>query len=82
MTAQALRAASNNTVEYGGDMRAGAAGGPVIQDFGDNAKLAKWIGALSWTNNNAGVKTQGISIPDSRFTQIRSLACQHRSGNC
>jgi V8-like Glu-specific endopeptidase len=82
VTAQSLRAAANNNVEYGSDLRGGSAGGPVIQDFGPGANLVKWIGALSWFNTNTGIKTQGIAIPDSRFTSVRNTACSHRAGNC
>ncbi len=82
VTAQALRNASANNVEYGSDMRGGSAGGPLIQDFGDNANLVKWIGAISYYNNSTTVKVQGASIPDSRFTSILNVACSRRSGNC
>jgi V8-like Glu-specific endopeptidase len=82
VTAQALRAASSNNVEYGSDMRGGSGGGPLIQDFGDNAALAKWIGVLSYYNTSTSVKVQGASIPDSRFTSLVSTACAHRAGNC
>jgi V8-like Glu-specific endopeptidase len=82
VTAQALRAANPNNVEYGSDMRAGAGGGPLIQDFGDNPALAKWIGTLSYYNTSTAVKVQGASIPDSRFTGLLNTACGHRAGNC
>ncbi len=82
VTAQALRAAKNNNVEYGSDMRGGSGGGPLIQDFGDNAALAKWIGAISYYNTSTAVKVQGASIPDSRFTSLLNMACAHRAGNC
>lgn len=82
VTAQALRAAASNNVEYGSDMRSGSGGGPLIQDFGDNPALAKWIGTLSYFNNSTAVKVQGASIPDSRFTGLLNSACAHRAGNC
>jgi V8-like Glu-specific endopeptidase len=82
VTAQALRNAAQNNVEYGSDMRGGSAGGPLIQDFGDNPSLAKWIGAISYTNTSTAVKVQGASIPDSRFTSLLNTACAHRAGNC
>ncbi len=82
VTAQALRNASANNVEFGSDMRGGSAGGPLIQDFGDNANLVKWIGAISYYNNSTTVKVQGASIPDSRFTSILNVACARRAGNC
>jgi hypothetical protein len=63
-------------------MRGGSAGGPLIQDFGDNAALVKWVGALSTYNNSSAVKTQGASIPDSRFTSLLNNVCAHRPGNC
>jgi V8-like Glu-specific endopeptidase len=82
VTAQALRNAAQNNVEYGSDMRGGSGGGPLIQDFGDNPSLAKWIGAISYYNNSIPVKVQGASIPDSRFTGLLNTACAHRAGNC
>ncbi len=82
VTAQALRAANPNNVEFGSDMRSGSGGGPLIQDFGDNPALAKWIGTLSYFNTSTAVKVQGASIPDSRFTGLLNTACGHRAGNC
>jgi len=82
VTAQALRAAANNNVEYGSDMRGGAGGGPLIQDFGDNPVLARWIGALSYYNTSTTLKIQGASTPDSRFTTLITSACAHKPGNC
>lgn len=82
VTAQSFRAAASNNVEYGSDMRGGSAGGPLIQDFGDNAALARVIGVLSYFNNSAKLKVEGASIPDNRFTSLLSMVCAHRSGNC
>jgi len=82
VTAKDFKAGKNNNAEYGSDMRSGSGGGPLVQDFGDNPALARWIGALSYFNNSAAVKVQGASIPDSRFTGILNSACAHRSGNC
>ncbi|HWM92663.1 MAG TPA: hypothetical protein VN493_18000 [Thermoanaerobaculia bacterium] len=82
VTAKDFKAGKSSNVEYGSDMRAGSAGGPLIQDFGDNPALARWIGAISYYTNSAPVKTQGASIPDSRFTTLINGACAHRSGNC
>jgi V8-like Glu-specific endopeptidase len=82
VTAQALRAAANNNVEYGSDMRGGSGGGPLIQDFGDNPALARWIGALSYFNTSTAVKVEGASIPDSRFTSLIKSICAHKPGNC
>jgi V8-like Glu-specific endopeptidase len=82
VTAPALRNAAQNNVEYGSDMRGGSGGGPLIQDFGDNPALAKWIGTISYYNNSIPVKVQGASIPDSRFTGLLNTACAHRAGNC
>jgi V8-like Glu-specific endopeptidase len=82
VTAQALRAASPNNVEFGSDMRGGSGGGPLIQDFGDNPALAKWIGAISYYNTSTAVKIEGASIPDSRFTGLLNSVCAHRAGNC
>ncbi|HEY7214583.1 MAG TPA: hypothetical protein VIC28_08130 [Thermoanaerobaculia bacterium] len=81
VTAQSFRAASANNVEYGSDMRNGSSGGPLIQDFGDNPALARLIGVVSYFNAPA-VKTQGSSIPDTRFTSLLNNVCAHRAGNC
>jgi V8-like Glu-specific endopeptidase len=82
VTAQAFRAAAQNNVEYGSDMRGGSVGGPLIQDFGDNAALVRAIGVLSYFNNSAAIKVEGASIPDSRFTSVLNNVCTHRAGNC
>jgi V8-like Glu-specific endopeptidase len=82
VTGQAFRAAANNNAEYGSDLRGGSAGAPLIQDFGDNAALAKVIGVVSYSTTSAPVKTEGASIPDSRFISVLNTACAHRSGNC
>jgi len=74
--------ASTNTVEYGSDMRAGSVGGPVLQDFGDNPALVKVIGVLSYFPSSAAVKTEGASIPDTRFTSLITTACNRQAGNC
>jgi V8-like Glu-specific endopeptidase len=75
-------AAAKNSVEYGSDMRGGSQGGPLIQDFGDNAGLVKWIGTLSYYPTSTGTKTQGASIPDTRFTSLLTTVCNHQAGNC
>ena len=82
VTAKDFRAAAANNVEYGSDMRAGSAGGPLIQDFGDSAAKVKWIGCLSYFTSATGPKVQGASIPDNRFTSLLTQACNHRAGNC
>lgn len=82
VTSKDFKAASSNNVEYGSDMRGGSAGGPLIQDFGDNPALARWLGVISYTNSSAAAKVQGASIPDTRFTSLVNSACVHRSGNC
>jgi V8-like Glu-specific endopeptidase len=82
VTAQAFRAAAANNVEYGSDMRGGSAGGPLVQDFGDNPALAKIIGVLSYFNSSTGPKVEGASIPDSRFSSLLTTICAHRAGNC
>lgn len=82
VTSQSFRAAAANNVEYGSDMRAGSIGGPLIQDFGDNAALVKVIGVLSSFNNSTAIKVEGASIPDSRFTGLLTTVCAHRAGNC
>jgi len=82
VTAKDHKSAAPSNVLYGSDMRGGSAGGPLIQDFGDNAVLVKWVGAISTYNNSSAVKTQGASIPDSRFTSLLNNVCAHRPGNC
>jgi V8-like Glu-specific endopeptidase len=82
VTAQSFRNAAQNNVEYGSDMRGGSAGGPLIQDFGDNAALVRVIGVLSYYSGSAKIKVEGASIPDNRFTGLLSMACAHRAGNC
>lgn len=82
VTAKDHKNAAPSNVLYGSDMRGGSAGGPLIQDFGDNPALARWIGALSTYNNSSAVKLQGASIPDSRFTSLLGSVCAHRAGNC
>ncbi|HYU34727.1 MAG TPA: hypothetical protein VEW48_21470 [Thermoanaerobaculia bacterium] len=74
--------ATVNTVEYGSDMRGGSQGGPLIQDFGDNTNLVKLIGVLSYYPTSSSVKTEGASIPDTRFTSALTIACNNRPGNC
>jgi len=81
VTAQSFRKVSNN-VEYGSDMRGGSGGGPLIQDFGDNAALVRLIGVVSYYNNSTNIKTEGASIPDTRFTSLLNTVCTHRAGNC
>lgn len=75
-------AAAKNSVEYGSDMRGGSQGGPLLQDFGDNAGLVKWIGTLSYYPTSTSTKTQGASIPDNRFTSLLTTACKNQAGNC
>jgi V8-like Glu-specific endopeptidase len=82
VTAKDHKNTAPSNVLYGSDMRGGSAGGPLIQDFGDNAVLVRWVGALSTFNNSTAVKTQGASIPDSRFTSLLNNVCAHRAGNC
>jgi V8-like Glu-specific endopeptidase len=82
VSAKDLRAGAQNTVEFGSDMRGGSAGGPIFQDFGDNPNTIKLIGVISFGSNAATVKTQGASIPDTRFTSVLNSACAGRAGNC
>ena len=82
VTAKDHKAAKPSNVLYGSDMRAGSGGGPLIQDFGDDAGLVRWVGALSTFNSSAGVKLQGASVPDTRFTSLLNSICAHRAGNC
>lgn len=82
VTAKDAKTQSPSNVLYGSDMRGGSAGGPLIQDFGDNAVLVKWVGAISTLNSSAAVKLQGAAIPDSKFTSVLNSVCAHRAGNC
>lgn len=80
VSAQAFRKLTNNNVEHGSDLR--MQGAAIIQDFGDAPALVKWVGTLSYWRTPVGVKVQGASIPDSRFTSLLTAVCNHRSGNC
>ncbi|HWN40720.1 MAG TPA: hypothetical protein VNW71_00780 [Thermoanaerobaculia bacterium] len=82
VTAKDHKTAKPSNVLYGSDMRGGSAGGPLIQDFGDDPGLVRWVGAISTFNSSSGVKLQGASIPDTRFTSLLNSVCAHRSGNC
>lgn len=82
VTAKDHKAAKPGNVLFGSDMRGGSAGGPLIQDFGDDAGLARWVGAISTFNSLSSVKLQGASVPDSRFLSLLDDVCAHRSGNC
>ena len=82
VTAKDHKNASPSNVLYGSDMRGGSGGGPLIQDFGDNPALVKWVGAISTYNSSSAVKTQGASTPDSKFTGVLNNVCAHRAGNC
>lgn len=82
VTAKDHKAAKPSNVLFGSDMRGGSAGGPLIQDFGDDAGLARWVGAISTYNSSTSVKLQGASIPDSRFLSLLGDVCAHRAGNC
>lgn len=91
VTAQSARQVAPNNVEYGSDMRGGSSGGPFVQNFGEfstgqtgglNAGLNRVIGVVSYGYDSTDPKAQGASIPDSRFTNLLSLVCNHRVGNC
>ncbi len=82
VTAKDHKTAKPSNVLYGSDMRGGSAGGPLIQDFGDDPGLVRWVGAISTINSSSSVKLQGASIPDSRFTSLLNDVCAHRGGNC
>jgi V8-like Glu-specific endopeptidase len=84
VTAKDFKATSTslNSIEYGSDMRGGSQGGPLIQDFGDNAGLIKLIGVLSYYPTSTSTRTQGASIPDTRFTSALTAVCNHQAGNC
>jgi V8-like Glu-specific endopeptidase len=82
VAAQSFRNAASNNAEYGSDMRSGSQGGPLIQDFSHSPASMRWIGALSYYSAAAAAKFQGASIPDDRFTTLRTTACNHRPGNC
>jgi V8-like Glu-specific endopeptidase len=82
VTGQSFRTAAATNVEYGSDLRSGSSGGAIIQDFGDNVNLVKWIGTLSYVYTSSTVKAEGASTPDSRFTTLLTAVCGHRAGNC
>ncbi|HKH46196.1 MAG TPA: trypsin-like serine protease [Thermoanaerobaculia bacterium] len=73
---------ATSSIEYGSDMRGGSQGGPLLQDFGDNSGLVKLIGVLSYYQTSTSTKTQGASIPDTRFTSLLASACGNQPGNC
>jgi|CXWL01.1.fsa_nt_gi V8-like Glu-specific endopeptidase len=85
------KAKAPTCAEYGSDMTGGSSGGPWVQNFGylatgqsDSAGTSRnqVVGITSYGYTNAGIKLQGSSIPDSRFTSIINTACAHKSGNC
>ena len=80
VSAQAFKKLTNNNVEHGSDLR--MQGAAIIQDFGDVPSAIKWVGTLSYWRNPVGVKLQGASIPDSRFSALMTAVCNRRSGNC
>lgn len=91
VTAQSLRAASPNAVEYGSDMRGGSSGGPWVQNFGvvasgqtggSNTGSNRVIGITSYGFVSTTPLIQGSSVPDSRFTSILNTICAHKAGNC
>jgi V8-like Glu-specific endopeptidase len=82
VTAKDHKTAKPSNVLYGSDMRGGSAGGPLIQDFGHDPGLVRWVGAISTINSSSSVKLQGASIPDSRFSSLLNDVCAHRAGNC
>ena len=82
VTAKDHKTAKPSNVLFGSDMRGGSGGGPLIQDFGDDSGLVRWVGALSTFNSSTGVKLQGAAIPDTRFTGLLNTACANRPGNC
>lgn len=82
VTAKDHKTAKPSNVLFGSDMRGGSAGGPLIQDFGADSFLVRWVGAISTYNSSSGVKLQGAAIPDSRFTSLLNDVCAHRAGNC
>lgn len=91
VTAESLRTASPNCVEYGSDMRGGSSGGPWVQNFGVvstgqtgglNTGSNRVIGITSYGFVSTTPLIQGSSIPDSRFTTLLNNICAHRTGNC
>lgn len=82
VTSGSPKAAGQNTMQYGGDLRGGSPGGPWIQNFGPNAAAARIVGVTSYYPSALGVNYIGASIPDSRFTSLLANACGHSGGNC
>ncbi len=91
VTAQSLRKATPNAVEYGSDMRGGSSGGPWVQNFGvvssgqtggSNTGSNRVIGITSYGFVSTTPLIQGSSVPDSRFTALLTKVCNHRAGNC
>ncbi|MEP7008974.1 MAG: hypothetical protein ABJC13_01480 [Acidobacteriota bacterium] len=91
VTSESLRKTNPNAVEYGSDMRGGSSGGPWVQNFGvvasgqtggSNTGSNRVIGITSYGFVSTTPLIQGSSVPDSRFTSLLTVLCNHRSGNC
>ena len=85
------KAAEENTVLYGSDMRGGSSGGPWIENFGVQAagqtgglqpNPNRVVGVTSYGFVSEDPKVQGSSILNQEFTTILNAACAHRAGNC
>jgi V8-like Glu-specific endopeptidase len=85
---QSFSTTNQNTVEFGSPQGGGSSGGPYVTDFGITATgqvpvdTNQVVGVMSYGYVNPAIRQVGASIFDSRFTQIWTLACGHRAGNC
>ena len=88
VNSESFQTTTNNTVNYGSDMSEGSSGGPWVQNFGvpgdgqTTTDINQIIGVTSYGPTDSGVKYQGSSILDSRFSDIFTAACSHQLGNC
>ena len=80
-----------NCYEYGTNHTGGSSGGPWVENMGQSAvgepsglfpSRNLVIGITSYGYTDAAVKLQGSSTPDSRFTDMLTLVCNHKVGNC
>lgn len=91
VNAESFNKVNPNAVQYGSDMRGGSSGGPWVQNFGvpaagqtggSNAATNRVVGVTSFGFVSTTPLAQGSSVPDSRFSTVLTMVCNHRAGNC
>lgn len=91
VTAQTVHEINAVSAEAGSDMQEGSSGSPWVQNFGVaaegqgdgfNAPINRILGVTSYGYADQLVKSQGSSIPDTRFSALLKVACDHKAGNC